>query len=401
MSARGWIGIALCAMSGLARADERPAGPPPSMATVPVAELLRLHRESEAKPEEQPPPRPPLDATLERVSLDGRLLDDSVEIQATYRVTVLVEGSWVAVPLLTKGESTRIVELPALEHGVLAVRDGVVSLLTDRAGRHEFTLQIVERAARNGMARSATIRVPEATLAAMTVVADESELRLTSPSTRRAGSGVVVEPEDGAFPLRWERVTPVVKVEPEATSPPVEPRVVSGHASLVTTLEGRRILRILYRLQFSGAREIAIDLPPGSRLEKIYKNGVATALLGEGAELTVAMTPARAGHDEGTLELEVVENQGGFLLAGDLRFELPTLSWPMNELYLELHLPEVFEYTWTGGSLAPAGSSPVVAYAEELPSPGKRLDFHQYLIASSRPVATVHYAVDLAGKFFR
>ena len=61
----------------------------------------------------------------------------------------------------------------------------------------------------------------------------------------------------------------------------------------------------------------------------------------------------------------------------------------------------MFDYTWTGGSLAPTASSPAVDYAEDLPTPGKRLTLHQYLIASSRPVATVGYAVALDGKYFR
>ena len=90
---------------------------------------------------------------LEEVSLEGRLLDDAVEVRATYRVTVLAAGAWVTVPLFTKTKGTSIVELPTIANGVLAVRDGTVSLVTNQPGRHELTFQTVERAARDPLRR--------------------------------------------------------------------------------------------------------------------------------------------------------------------------------------------------------------------------------------------------------
>ncbi len=54
-----------------------------------------------------------------------------------------------------------------------------------------------------------------------------------------------------------------------------------------------------------------------------------------------------------------------------------------NELFFDLHLPEVFNYTWTGGSPSPVERSPEMAFTYQIPRPGKKLSFHQFLISKS------------------
>ena len=55
---------------------------------------------------------------------------------------------------------------------------------------------------------------------------------------------------------------------------------------------------------------------------------------------------------------------------------------------IDVHLPQVFNYRWSGGSLSPAEASPQVQYAYDVPLPGKKLSFHQPLISSSAPNVT-------------
>ncbi len=90
----------------------------------------------------------------------------------------------------------------------------------------------------------------------------------------------------------------------------------------------------------------------------------------------------------------------GFHLSGRLFFGFPSASWNIDELYVDLYLPPVFNYEWTGGSPAPTSASPGVDFSHSIPTPGKQLRFHQHLIASS-PDVEVDYTVDLAGKYFR
>ena len=63
--------------------------------TLPLEEVLRLHRETEEakrKPEELPPPMP---ATIHRIDLAGRLLDNGIDLTAHFELVVLEGGVWV------------------------------------------------------------------------------------------------------------------------------------------------------------------------------------------------------------------------------------------------------------------------------------------------------------------
>jgi hypothetical protein len=83
-----------------------------------------------------------------------------------------------------------------------------------------------------------------------------------------------------------------------------------------------------------------------------------------------------------------------------MHFDLPAASWPTHELFFSVHLPRVFDYAWTGGSLEPAPSAPNAAYSYRVPLPGKTLHFRQVLIDVSAPDLDLDYEVDLEGHYF-
>ena len=92
--------------------------------------------------------------------------------------------------------------------------------------------------------------------------------------------------------------------------------------------------------------------------------------------MSIAAEAIVAGEEGGTLELVFVSPDNESFLSGELALPLPMALWRINELFVSTHLPGVFDYAWTGGSLSPA---PGVEFSYDIPTPGKRAGFHQFL----------------------
>ena len=379
-----------------APATSPPASPAHGTATLPLAELRELERASH-RAEAQDEPAPPVRATVNRLEISGRLLDTGLDATAQVEVTVIGEG-WVTVPLLDVGKFTHLASLPPVEHGVLAVIGRRLCLVTDEAGAHAFTLRWLERPA-DGRSRSVELRVPAGSPAVLKLEHDANLFRLTSGAVREEGTGAVLYPADGRIAVAWEQVAPTRARAPTAR-PPVEPVVTSAHASVVATLEGRRITRVQYRLRFEGQKSFAVTLPAGQRVERVFLNGAARPFARDGDELSLPAEAARAGDQTAVVEVVTSEEQRGYPLSGTLSFALPRPRWGVNDLFVTLHLPSVFEYRWAGGSLASVEQAPHVDYAWDIPAPGKTLDLHQQLVSSFASVQ-VAYTVDLTNSYYR
>ena len=117
--------------------------------------------------------------------------------------------------------------------------------------------------------------------------------------------------------------------------------------------------------------------------------------------LALEVAPSQAGKEAATLELVIGASGLDFTLSGELGFRLPRTSWPINELFLDVYLPQVFHYTWRGGSLSPVESSPPAPFSHRVPVPGSRHSFHQFLVTRSAPDLTLGYAVNLEGHYYR
>jgi hypothetical protein len=364
--------------------------------TLPLAELLELKRASQAA-ESPKAPAPPLRATITKLEIAGRLLDAGLDAAAQVEVTVLGD-QWVTVPFIEVRAGTRLASLPSVEGAVLAVIQGRLCLVTERAGAYAFTVRWLERPASDGRARSLDLRLPTVGPALLRLQYDESLFRLTSEALRDDGAGVVIHPLAGRISVAWQQLP---RVQPrEAARPPVEPVVTSAHASVIATLDGRRITRIQYRLRFEGEKPFALTLPPGQAVERVLLNGAARAFTRTGDELSLPVQAARAGDQSATLEVVLSEAQRGYPLSGTLAFTLPSPRWALNDLFVTLHLPSVFEYRWAGGSLAAVEQAPPVEYAWEIPTPGKTVALHQQLVSSFATVQ-VAYTVDLARSTYR
>jgi hypothetical protein len=389
-----------------AQAPTMPEEPGPGRASLPLEELLGLYREAD-RAAEPAPERPPVLASVDQLDLEGQLLDRTVDLSASVAVTVLDDEHWVTVPLLRRTPSVSISNLPQLDSASLTVVDGFLALVTRRKGRYRFDLDLGIAADVEGRRRMATLEIAEVTSAGLRVSFDASSFSLRGPAAAPGRDDGRLLPDGRIFPLEWERVEPAPDASPARPAPPAEPVVSQASISSVSTLEGRRLTRARFEATVSGQQELTCTLAPGQVLERVVLNGaplqpettVETASNRPVASITMA--PARSGGTSAVLELLLHEQPGSFHLAGEIHLELPACSWPIHELFLTLHLPEVFTYTWESGSMEPISNAPRTPFTIEMPTPGSELTFHQSLITGSSPRLAVAYTVNLEGQYYR
>jgi hypothetical protein len=375
--------------------------PPVDTATLPLSEVLKLYRELEETRRKPEPGPPPIPAAIHRLELTGRLLDTGVDLGARFEIVVLSDDEWVSLPLLKQDAATHLSSLPTVNGGAFSVSDGFLSFVTRQKGSYAFQIKLLKRAAIRDRQRSVRIEYVGATVASCQLEIDEGLFRLRGDEALDRPEGVVLFPEGNVFAIEWERRADAVVKKETAPRPAIESVIPSAHASTVSTLEGKRITRVRYDLRFTGTQSIEIEIPDGLAVERVFLNGLSTDLKPEGRVFPVEVAPAREGDEAAVLELVLTGSSGGYLLSGLLEFSLPRVSWPVNEIFLDVRIPAVFNYTWTGGSLAPVEDVPRADYSYRLPLPGKKLTFHQSLITSSAPNVSLEYAVDLEGRYYR
>ena len=381
-------------------------------ATVPVDQLLKLHADAatatDAAPSEARPAAPPVPATLNRVAMAGRILGDTVAIEATVKVSVLSRDEWTVVPLMTLGPDLELSELAPLSKGWLMVEGDTLNLVVNAPGTYDFPLSLSLYAADlGGGRRAARVALADPLSASLKLNYDPQRIAITEGGPVRIESdGVIVRPVDGVLQVQWAPAAEAVE-EAAAEAAPVaarrtrEPTVDRAVVSVVSTLEGTRLTRAWYELSFEGRASLTLDWPEHQSLKRVYINGTPMELEAEGSAITLALEPDQDGGDAGTVELVLSEEHGGYLLSGSLDFVMPTVSWPTRELACSLHLPEVFNYAWSGGSMEAYAAGPEAVFAYDVPTPGRVTSWHQELVISAAPTLRVDYDVDLEGAYYR
>lgn len=393
MGRRG--GVLLCACVLLISAG-RGAGQE-GTATLPLDRILSLYRQTERA---QPEARPPFSATLDRIELSGRLLEDALDLKAHFELTVLPRGEWVVVPLVVTDPATVIRDLPSVDSALVTTRDNQLVFVTDQAGTYRFDVSLLKRAEEKDGLHRVQLRHPAATLAVMRLAFDAALFELVVP-TARDGTGAIIYSDGHQFALEWRSSGPTKgAATAEEKRPPAPTSITTARASVVSTLQGQRITRVQYDLQFEGRQQLALSLPPGQRLDAVYQNGQSSPFRNEAGRVALDITPAQAGGETRIVELVLTGDRDAYLLSGRLDVQLPAVNWPINELTCEVALPEVFNYTTSGGSLSPVAEVPPAQFVRRLPTPGRKLAFHQYLIDATTPNVVIDYSVNLAGQYF-
>jgi hypothetical protein len=390
--------LMLMAAASAGAADDPDSG----KVTVSLGEVRRLEeRIRELERERERDQAPPVRAAVQRFELEGRLLDDGIDFTAHVEVQVLTDATWVRVPLLRRGPRTQLAALPALKGAAFAAEGDELVFVSRERGSYAFDLALLQRAERSADERRVELELPDAGLARARIAYDAGVFRLTGDA-RGGPEGSLIFAQGNRLAVAWQVKGRVAEESALAQKPELEPFVKLAHASSVATLEGRAVTRVLYDLRFAGRKTLGIEIPAGVAVEHVYRNGSAVPFALEGAKLAVDVVPGRAGDESGSVELVLARATGEFHLSGSLAWTLPSVSWPVHELFVDLHLPAVFAYHWRGGSLSPVETGPPAPeFSYRIPLPGRQLSFHQYLLARTAPDVQLDYAVALEGQYFR
>ena len=233
----------------------------PRSATLPLRELLDLYRQQERSKQQAPPP---VDAIVQRLEIDARVLDKALTARISISVEVLADKRWVAVPLLELGKHTVLDDLPSVNGAALVVVDGQLQLVANHKGRFEFVVGVSSSAALDGVRRLASIAFAGATLARCRLGFDQSIFKLTSEVRDTHADFVTLHTHNNRCVVQWQQRDEYLAPSDLAVSAPeAEPVIPTAHASIVSTLEGEHILRVAYALRFTGRKPIEFELPPG------------------------------------------------------------------------------------------------------------------------------------------
>ncbi len=365
-------------------------------ATISLEEVLRLHKLADTKP--QPEALPPVAFSVSSFDAEATIVGDAIEATAKVSLSVFASG-WVEVPILEKDSGLDLTAVPKIENGYLSAKHGALSFLTEKAGDYDFEFSFIKRAVKVRSQWGVSVLPATAGIQRIALKYDADVFEVSASSSHQVGDTMIIFSRQGKLSLAWKSLRGEAKKVIQRR-PPVEPVVLSGAASIVVTLDGQRIMRILYKLRFQGSQILVVGMPPDQALTKVYMNGISQPIEESNGEVKIAIAPPRPGEQSATLEVVLKQRNPPMALSGKLAFELPKLSWGINEMQCTLFLPSVFYYDWVGGSLSPAQSSPLPQYTFDIPTPGKNISVKQQLVTSASDTV-VEYTVDLNGKYFQ
>lgn len=370
---------------------------PTGTATLPLAEVLELHGR-ESKP--QTSREPPVESAVQRFDIEGRIIGDAIEARAKIAVATFADG-WTRVPLLRTASGVSVTELPVLDGAHFVSDSRGIDIVVAKAGTVEFELAFLASGSRSKATWRVELAPVNAVIRRLRVRYDEALFSVERGAGRREGDSLLVLPRRNVLALEWREVPGAAESVVERERTPIEPAVSSARCSVVITLDGQRISRCRYQLSFEGEQDVSVDLPSGHTLAKAYLNGISTTPKVEGAVARFVVTPERAGEAGAVVEIVTKEQRPPLALAGEIAVHVPVFSWGINELDVDVHLPDVFTYAWVGGSLSGGpGDGEIGAYTYQIPTPGLTLHASQELVRSQAD-GVLNYSVDLDGLFYR
>lgn len=356
------------------------AAPGTGTVTLPLEEARSLLSTKEE-------PAAPISAAVVSQHLRAQVTGESLEVTASFVITVLEGSRWSRLALIKLDPSVTLLEATRLEGMLLTVHQHEVAFVSRQPGTYSLELKLSVRGTGSPV-RTAKLQGG----------ADAREgvlhLEAATPAQSLEGPPEVLSTA-GQWTAQWSskgRAQALVA----AARPPLEPVITAAHAQVVSTVEGRARMTVEYRLALDREQSLGLRLPPEWTLTRVSCNGAPRAVP-SGREVTLAVAPQSAGGREGLVEVTLERDFGVFHLSGRLVLSLPGASWPTSVVEASVHLPNVFEYRRLGGSLEPADAMDWVGPG----MPGRALHYRQHLVASAGPTLDLGYSVDLANNYFR
>ncbi len=327
----------------------------------------------------------PISAAVISQRLTGQVTGDSLEVTATFQVTVIEATRWSRLSLIKLDPHVTLVEATSGEGMLVTTHQNEVAFISKVPGTYTLELRLSVRGEGSPVHVAQLNRGADAREGVMHVETAAPEQSLEQ--------GAEVHSSGGTWLVRWKGRTQAAVA---AARPPMEPVVTTAHVQVVSTVEGRARMTVEYRLGLDREQTLALRLPPDWTLTRVSANGAPRAVPA-GKEIALTVAPQSAGAREGLVELTLERDFGVFHLSGRLNLSLPGASWPTSVMDTSVHLPNVFEYRRLGGSLEPSDA----AVSTNQALPGKALHFRQHLVASAGPTLELSYSVDLTNRYFR
>lgn len=323
-------------------------------------------------------PAAPISAAVVSQHLEGRVSGDSLEVTATFVITVLDGQVWSRLALLKLDPHVTLIDATRVDGMLVTTHQNEVVFVSKTPGTYSTELKLAVRGAGHSAKLTRGADAREGVLHFVETALDE---------------GTDVLSVGGQWHVQWKgRAQAAVAV----VRPPMEPVVTAARVQVVSTVEGRARMTVEYRLALDREQSLGLRLPADWTLTRVSSNGAPRAVP-DGRDVKLAVSPQTAGGREGVVELTLERDFGVFHLSGRLNLSLPGASWPTSVIDASVHLPNVFEYRRLGGSLEP--SDAVQSTAQSLP--GRALHFRQHLVASAGPTLELSYSVDLENRYFR
>ena len=331
-------------------------------------------------------PAAPISAAVTFQRMTGRVTGEALEVTASFQVTVLDGQRWSRLSLMKLDPSVTLIDATSGEGILVTAHQGEVAFVSRTPGTYTIELTLSVRGTGAPVRTAQLTRGADARDGVMHV-----ELAAAEQSLDHAPDVLSVNAQ---WIVRWKGRAQQTQVA--AARPPMEPVISSARAQVVSTVEGRARMTVLYRLGLDREQSLALKLPADWMLTRVNVN-TAPREVPQGREIALKVAPQSAGGREGVVELTLERDFGVFHLSGRMNLSLPGASWPTSVVEAGVHLPNVFEYRRLGGSLEPSDAANSVNEA----LPGRALHFRQHLVASAGPTLELSYSVDLTNRYFR
>jgi hypothetical protein len=330
-------------------------------------------------------PAAPISAAVISQRLVGQVTGDSLEVTATFQITVLEAERWSRLSLIKLDPNVTLLDATSGGGMLITAHLGDVAFVSRQPGTYSVELKLSVRGTGSPVHVAQLTRGNDAREGILHVE--------TATAAQSLEHGADVLSSGGPWVVRWKGTA---QTSVAAARPPMEPVVSSSRVQVVSTVEGRARMTVEYRLGLDREQPLALKLPADWTLTRLNVNSTPRTVP-QGREIAIVVTPQSAGGREGLVELTLERDFGVFHLSGKLNFSLPGASWPTAVVDASVHLPNVFEYRRLGGSLEPSDS----AQSTQESLPGRALHFRQHLVASAGPTLELSYSVDLTNRYFR
>jgi hypothetical protein len=347
-------------------------------ATVPWSELERLLRKEGATP---PPRSAPRAWSLPSMEVSGEVISDGggrVDLHLAVEVEVLADR-WTVAPLLPAAlaVSSASVTFPAGRRGLLVRDSSGVALAADGPGRYHLEIQ-----AEGGLEHGRLVLTPAGLAggrASLTIHGAESATAIggrTPWRTHSDGSGALVaEAALGSYgvDLTLGHVAPTA----EAGS-----SIEDLDAVTVLSLGGSGVTRLLFSAGADESGILALELPQGARLWRVYVAGTALAV----ATVTRGSSVRLPLNKASKIELAFTFEAPPMGIRGRYHLELPRLPVPVRGAHWELHLPAGLQYAAPQAAMSPAhcGAVPAIRPRTPITPVGTCLGFERSVLEPGR-----------------